>query len=424
MKRFLCVALMVASACTTVSALEGRRDNSILLNGPWQFVVGQGDEDVFGPESENRLAWKSVALPGRFVEWDHEATTAIRQAATSIRFVWARRSFEVSQEQASRLAILRWDRIVHGATAFINGTKVGQNEPTGPYQVVLPSGILRTGQNEIVLKIPGAAGVRRSKSGHFLFPAGQIWGPSRPDMPAVAQDVWIDFADRAYMKWVLTIPNVEDSKVRIRVTPTGPESLKDLSITATVHPWPDGEVIGEGKTRARLIPDADPLGGEHFFIEVPLKTFKAWSPEDCQLYTAEVKLACREDTLDVARVRFGMREIAVAQGDYCLNGKRLWIRGSNLVHEWDWADIITGKELAYLVTEAREMNMNAFRTHTQPPPRLWSDICDEHGTMILAEFPILYNYRDHKYTPEEWDAFQKTDLPSRSLPAGTALCHR
>jgi hypothetical protein len=53
------------------------------------------------------------------------------------------------------------------------------------------------------------------------------------------------------------------------------------------------------------------------------------------------------------------------------------------------------------------MSMNAFRTHTQPPPRLWADICDEGGTMILAEFPVLYNYRDHKYTPEEWDIFHR-----------------
>ena len=36
------------------------------------------------------------------------------------------------------------------------------------------------------------------------------------------------------------------------------------------------------------------------------------------------------------------------------------------------------------------MSMNSFRTHTQPPPRLWCDVCDEHGTMILPEFPVLF----------------------------------
>ena len=47
------------------------------------------------------------------------------------------------------------------------------------------------------------------------------------------------------------------------------------------------------------------------------------------------------------------------------------------------------------MTEAREMSMNSFRTHMRPPPRLWCDIGDEHGTMILAEFPVLFNYQDY-----------------------------
>jgi hypothetical protein len=105
-----------------------------------------------------------------------------------------------------------------------------------------------------------------------------------------------------------------------------------------------------------------------------------------------------------------MREIRVVDGNYQLNGRTLWLRGSNLVHEWTWGDVITGKERAYLVDEAREMSMNVFRTHTQPPPKLWANICDEHGTMILAEFPMLYNYRNPHSTPDEWEEFHRNAL--------------
>ena len=105
-----------------------------------------------------------------------------------------------------------------------------------------------------------------------------------------------------------------------------------------------------------------------------------------------------------------MRQIGVKNQHYQLNGKNLWLRGSNLVFEWNWGDIIRGKEIDYLVTEAREMSMNSFRTHTQPPPRLWCDVCDEHGTMILAEFPVLYNYADYKFTAEEYDIWHRNVL--------------
>ena len=114
--------------------------------------------------------------------------------------------------------------------------------------------------------------------------------------------------------------------------------------------------------------------------------------------------------LDEVTFRFGMREIGVKDRNYKLNGKNLWLRGSNLVFEWNWGGIIDGKEKDYLVTEAREMSMNSFRTHTQPPPRLWCDVCDEHGTMILAEFPVLYNYQDYKFTPAEYEIWHRNVL--------------
>jgi hypothetical protein len=380
-----------------------RRADCVLLNGDWECALGDGTESAQIESGQETLRWRPTTLPGRFAAWnEHDAV--------DIRFVWVRRKFDVSASQADRLAVLRWNRIDYGATAFINGQQVGYNEPTGPYFTLLEKGVLRPGKNEIILKIPGAAGVRRSQSGQFLFPAGLIWGPSRPRMPAVTDDVWIDFADQAYMKWVLAIPDLAGSRVRIRVTPTGIERLDGLKLTAKVRPWPEGDVIGSAETEARCIPVPDPLGGEHFFLDVPMPDFLPWTHQECNLYTADVRLSRGAVVLDRVTIRFGMRAIQVVNGDYRLNGRTLWLRGSNLVHEWDWADVITGKEHAYLVEEAHEMNINVFRTHTQPPPKLWSDICDEHGTMILAEFPVLYNYRNHRYTPEEWEEFHRNAL--------------
>jgi len=53
--------------------------------------------------------------------------------------------------------VLRWNRVANGAEAVLNGRKVGENKPTGPYQVILPPAVLRSGENQIVLKIRGAA---------------------------------------------------------------------------------------------------------------------------------------------------------------------------------------------------------------------------------------------------------------------------
>ena len=120
-----------------LSDWEGRRTNSILLNGDWEFSPGDGSEQAESPDGANRLHWQAVTLPGPFMPWSQEA-------ANQTKFVWARRSFKVTPAQAQGLAVLRWNRIACGAAAFINGQKVGENEPTGPFQVIVPAGVLQT----------------------------------------------------------------------------------------------------------------------------------------------------------------------------------------------------------------------------------------------------------------------------------------
>jgi hypothetical protein len=390
--------LCIVFVCPVAGAYEGQRANSVLLNGGWEFARGNGDESAESAAGQKGLNWRAVQIPGPFMEWNE-------RLARELKFVWARRRFDVTPAQANSLAVLRWNYIAHGATAFINGRQVGHNEPIGPYQVIVPPGVLRAGQNETVLKIPGGAGLRKSRSGNLLIPSGFGAG-----MPQIGDDIWIDFAGAAYVKWALAMPDLANSRVRIRITPTGLDALDDLKIVARVEPWPDGRVIGEGAAPAKLIPVADPLGGEHFYVDVPTPGFKPWTYEQCPLYTAHVKLTKDGRTLDELTFRFGMRQIGVAARNYKLNGRNLWLRGSNLVAEWNWGDMFRGKEKEYLVTEAREMSMNSFRTHTQPPPRPWADVCDEHGTMILAEFPVLYNYQDYKFTPEEYEVWHRNVL--------------
>ncbi|HEY5908997.1 MAG TPA: hypothetical protein VJA21_00180, partial [Verrucomicrobiae bacterium] len=108
---------------------EGSRTNSLLLNGAWTFARGDGNEGAETAAGQRGLAWQPVNLPGPFMPWNQEV-------ANQTKHVWARRNFSVSAAQARSLGVLRWNRIACGAVAFINGQKVGENEPTGPFQVL------------------------------------------------------------------------------------------------------------------------------------------------------------------------------------------------------------------------------------------------------------------------------------------------
>ncbi len=388
----------------TLLGMSGRawaegRDNSALLNGAWEFAVGQGDEKELGAG----LTWAPVTLPGQFVGYSKENER--------VKCVWARRSFVVSPAQAGSLAVLRWNHVDFGATAFINGREVGSNEPTGPYQVMVPAGVLRAGENEIVLKVLGGSAVRTCASGKYmLIPAGfQTRNPV--GAPAVRDDVWLDFAAGAYMRSVLALPDLKHSQVAFRVVPEGLAAQEGVRVQAEVRSWPDGKLVGRGEAEATVVTDPDPLAPKFCRVEVSMPHFKAWTPEERNLYTATLRLAQGGRLLDKAQVRFGMREIGTADGRFKLNGKDLWLRGSDLVGEWTWPGTwLPGHEKEYLVDESRVMNMNSFRTHTLPQPASWSDIGDENGIMFLTEFRLLFNGANPKFTPEEYAIFHRNCL--------------
>ena len=64
------ILLFLMCYSSTAIAYEGRRERSVLLNGVWEFALGQGDERAETPEGQAALEWRQVILPGQFLEPD------------------------------------------------------------------------------------------------------------------------------------------------------------------------------------------------------------------------------------------------------------------------------------------------------------------------------------------------------------------
>ncbi|KPL04185.1 MAG: hypothetical protein AMK75_01375 [Planctomycetes bacterium SM23_65] len=383
-----CVGFLTRMSFATAFGKDCERD-SLSLNGKWEVFRGRGDEEMWKPGQAAGHKWQSVDVPGSL-------TAGLdRGAAEKVHFVWARKSFVLDKGRASKDVVLRWNGIRFGAAAWVNGHKVAEHAAIGPARVLLPAGVVKAGKNELLLKVPGWSGVAKSKSGFPLMPTGastQGWGTKQA---AIFYDIWLEFYDRACMKWVLAIPDVNNGTVTFRVWIDGVGKIPDtVDLSAEVRPWRDRRIVGRG--RGVVVKGTSPVD-----IKVPIQDVKLWTLEERNLYEATLRARAGGKLCDEVRFRFGMREIRVKDGHYQLNGKPFWFRGSNLVNEWHWGDRFNNAIKRYIVDEARVMNLNSFRTHTCPPPHLWLDVADEHGTFFLAEFPVLYNYMDFKFTPEE-----------------------
>ena len=62
-----------------------------------------------------------------------------------------------------------------------------------------------------------------------------------------------------------------------------------------------------------MVPDADPLGGEHFRVDVPMPRFKPWTYEEQPLYIADVKLLRDGRVLDAIRGFLAAQGLAPGQ---------------------------------------------------------------------------------------------------------------
>jgi hypothetical protein len=118
------LALAIGLGCLTSLAreYEGSRENSVVLNGAWEYAFGEGDEGAETAAGQRRLRWKQVTLPGPFMAWNQEV-------ANQTKFVWAHRDFRVTPTQVESLAVLRWNRIACGADQRSEGRRERTNRP-------------------------------------------------------------------------------------------------------------------------------------------------------------------------------------------------------------------------------------------------------------------------------------------------------
>jgi hypothetical protein len=68
-KALVVIILVFVCLKSVAYAYEGQRENSILLNGAWDFSLGDGNERVESPEAQTGLEWQKINIiwyrPGR-----------------------------------------------------------------------------------------------------------------------------------------------------------------------------------------------------------------------------------------------------------------------------------------------------------------------------------------------------------------------
>jgi len=117
---------------------------------------------------------------------------------------------------------------------------------------------------------------------------------------------------------------------------------------------------------------------------------RLWEVLDAYLYTAKVELFDGENLLDTYSEQFGIRSVAVENGQFFINGKPFYFKGFGK-HEDTFINGRGFNEAANLMdlNLLKDIGANSFRTSHYPYSEEMMRLADRLGIIVLDEVPAV-----------------------------------
>ena len=276
-----------------------------------------------------------------------------------------KRSFLCQESPGS--AVLFFGGVQNEASVWLNGCYLGRHSGySTPFEMNIPNGLLRSGENTLVLSISNCALTGwegEPVSGLTNRAACQYTGGITGDVelrvyPSPLRDAVI---------------HVSQDCTEVTVTPVLEE---EISLT-----W----AVCDGDTLCME-------GTAHGAFSFRTQELELWSPENPHLYTLE--LTCSEATL---RRPFGIRRLSAEGTGLLFNGIPVYLRGV-CEHCYYPETVHPNHNLAFyrtVVKKLKDLGFNFIRFHTHIPTEEYMQAADELGILLQVESP---NYT----SPEEY----------------------
>lgn len=117
------------------------------------------------------------------------------------------------------------------------------------------------------------------------------------------------------------------------------------------------------------------------------KLWWTWDQGEPNLYRLKVRYKKAQKG-----VVFGIREVRFDKNkNLFLNGRRIFIRGTNIIPE-EYLSQYTNKRIEDDLFLARNANINALRFHAHINRKEFYDACDRYGILVWQDFPLQWEY--------------------------------
>lgn len=332
--------------------------NTLPFNDSWRF---QREIDCnvpfYASESDfDDSDWRSVDLPhdwGVETDFNHANPGGNRYGFLESGLGWYRKSFEVDAEMLEKRVVVRFGCIYRHSDVYINGHHLG-HRANGWVEIRYDlTPYLHEGENVLVVRVNNS----RQPCSRWYTGSG------------ILREVDLLFSHPVHL--------VEDG---ICVTQTHESGKVSLSVSAE---WAGAS---EASVSNRLLDAKGSCVAEGTDVLTVVDP-ELWSPESPTLYTLETKLTVDGDLVDQMRTTVGLREFTIsATRGFEINGVTTKLKGFCIKEDHGpIGTAIPHKLWRRKLEDLRDMGCNAIRCGHYPFARIFYEVCDELGFVVMDE---------------------------------------
>lgn len=365
--------------------------SSKTIGGIWKLCAVEAFDDACRDPTFDDSRWSGQEIPGHWQD--------VPGFESHTGKVVYRKMFDFSSMPDEQYW-LRFNGVFYRARVFLNGAFIGENEGYFfPFEFNVTDRLKPRNLLVVEVESPEEKDKTRKRTLTGVF---SHW----------------DCMDPCFNPGGIWLP--------VEIVSTGPARISRHSLLTLALSEGDAELrlaarllsVKEQEALLRLTLTPKNFAGESFYVEVPvsLRTGASdvehrfsvsdpvlwWSHDKGRpnLYKAELRLAgCDGIEMDKVLFDFGIRTIEVKDFIFRLNGRRLFVKGSNLPPQ-DQRIARVSRQLALAdMFLMRRANCNMARVHAHVGhPELYK-AADEAGMLLWQEFPMIWLY-DRSVLPQ------------------------
>ncbi|MBS1807343.1 MAG: beta galactosidase jelly roll domain-containing protein [Acidobacteria bacterium] len=388
------IATRSLAALKRSATIVGSRIFDLSLAGEWKLNFAEkaeGEKQGFHRAEFDDSSWRVVQVPGSAqTQWLAASQLYTRAAEwISTKEWWYRRSFRAPAAARDKRLRLRFEATDYYADIYLNGELLGRHEGyIDPYEFEVSDKLKQDGENVLAVRVwtpvsyywrhrpwtvKGAYGAVDQKPDNIT-----PLGITRPvhllaGGPVVIRDVAVDTQLRrdgsadVLVDLTLDSSQAASAELALTLTPRNFDAATGLELKATVP-------LAAGSTTRRFV----------LHVEKP-QLWWTWDHGQPHLYTLDARIAHAGALSDQYSCAVGIREIEHVDWKFYLNGKRMFMRGTNSYYHLFLSEMRRSdyeRDLKLM----RAMNINMIRLHCHFSNPEFYDLADELGLLIWQDF--------------------------------------